>query len=1172
MKRISLAVLFGLAVATASEHAAAAEPAGGTPTLTSSVISLDSNQWRLAVDPTNVGREQKWFEAPRAEAKATKVPWIIQDAFPGYHGVAWYWRDFDAPANPHAQGRYLLRFWAVDYKADVWLNGTRVGEHEGGEDPFVLDVTDAIKLARPNRLAVRVLNPTDAPIDGIGLNETPHRNKVNAYFAGASYNHGGVVDSVELLVVPAVRVEDVFARPDPKTGVIRIQATARNAGLKPVAGRFEWSVSPADGGATLAAGTLERELPVGDTPVEAQLLVEHPRLWELDDPFLYRVTVRVRAADCPSISEQSARCGFRDFRFADGYFRLNGRRVYVRCSHTGNHTPIGLQLAYDPDWLRRDLIHAKAMGFNMIRFIAGVATRDQLDLCDEMGLMVYEESYAGWCLADSPQMARRYDDSVLGMIRRDRNHPSIVQWGLLNETGDGAVFRHAAGSLPRVRQCDDSRLVMLNSGRFDLNNSNRIAGIEILRATEQDNPCTTFNQTKKAIRALGITWAPGQFALHPGPGGEYCVARWTAPKDDRVAVAAAFASIAEAATTDVHALGNGKALFDGGINVNGGGPTAKFEATIPVKRGDTIDFVVGYGNGSHGGDTTALDATLRASDGTAYNVAADFTAKRNPNGAWSFGRLPPGPKPDAAALALYPPNNDVAPPRIGTLSNPGSTEWEDVLDDEHPYQRVPHTAAIIHTLRTIGRAQTPLFLSEYGIGSAVDLMRVVRHYEQLGKAEVEDARFYRAQQDQFLADWKRWQLADTFDRPEDFFAACLAKMAGQRRLGLDAIRANPHIVAHSLTGTVDQGMTGEGLWTTFREFKPGTMDQVRDCFAPLRWCLFVEPVSVYRKTPVRLEAVLANEDALRPGKYPVRIEVVGPGATRVFRRDLTVTIADPHAKPEPPMVLPIFNEEVPIDGPTGTYRLLATFLEGAAPTGGQTEFYVTDPAGMPPVDTEVVLWGEDAGLAKWLADHGIKAKRWAEAKPDQRAVILVSTAPEPPGDAAAFAELARRIARGSTAVFLSPAVFKRGESPVGWLPLANKGSMAATPSWLYLKDEWAKRHPIFDGLPAGGLMDNVYYRELITDAVWSGQDPPAEAVAGAIKASQGYASGLMTTVYNLGAGRFVLNTLAIRENLGGHPAAERLLRNTLRWAASDVAKPAADLPADFDQQLKAMGY
>ena len=97
---------------------------------TGTVISLDGTGWQLATDPQNVGRDQKWFEAPRPEAKPTKVPWIIQDAFPGYHGVAWYWRDFTAPANPEPGGRYLLRFGAVDYLADVWLNGKHVGSHE----------------------------------------------------------------------------------------------------------------------------------------------------------------------------------------------------------------------------------------------------------------------------------------------------------------------------------------------------------------------------------------------------------------------------------------------------------------------------------------------------------------------------------------------------------------------------------------------------------------------------------------------------------------------------------------------------------------------------------------------------------------------------------------------------------------------------------------------------------------------------------------------------------------------------------------------------------------------------------------------------------------------------------------------------------------------------------
>jgi beta-galactosidase/beta-glucuronidase len=138
-----------------------APPVRGT-----TVLSLDG-QWLLATDPQNIGRDGKWWTAPRLDAKRTKVPWIIQDAFPGYHGVAWYWKEFEAPANPVPGGRTLLRFWQVDYKADLWLNDAAVGSHEGCESPFVFDVTDLIRPNAKNRLAVRVLNPTHQPIDGI---------------------------------------------------------------------------------------------------------------------------------------------------------------------------------------------------------------------------------------------------------------------------------------------------------------------------------------------------------------------------------------------------------------------------------------------------------------------------------------------------------------------------------------------------------------------------------------------------------------------------------------------------------------------------------------------------------------------------------------------------------------------------------------------------------------------------------------------------------------------------------------------------------------------------------------------------------------------------------------------------------------------------------------------
>jgi hypothetical protein len=1144
-----------------------APPARGT-----TVTSLDG-QWLLATDPRNAGRDGQWWTAPRPEARRTKVPWIIQDAFPGYHGVAWYWKDFEAPANPLPGGRTLLRFWQVDYKADVWLNDTAVGSHEGGESPFVFDVTGIVKPNEKNRLAVRVLNPTHQPIDGLVLNETPHRNKALPYSSGSAWNQGGIWDSVEVLRVPAIRVEDLFVRPDWKTGEIRVQSNLRNAGPVAVKASLLLTVAPAASGETLVIRHLSPALRVGDTLLETTLTVENPRLWNLDDPFLYRVTAKVgaaspEAATTPSdFHEHSVRCGFRDFRFEHGAFRLNGKRIYLRCSHTGNCCPIGLEVPHDPDYLRRDLINQKMMRYNAIRFIAGVPKRYQLDLADEIGLMVYPEAYAGWCLGDSPQMQDRYDESGLGMIRRDRNHPCITMWGLLNETSDGAVFRHAVRVLPEVRKLDDSRLVLLNSGRFD--RAGGVAGIQVWRPPGRDDPCVTRNSTDHVIKALGITWQPGQIAFHPGRDGEYAVVRWTAPADDQVQFSALYKSIAEAATTDLHAIHNGKPLFEGVLNLHGQGPEAKFSATLDVKAGDTIDAVCGWGNRNYGADTTALAVKVKSASGKTWDAEKDFAIQQNPNGAWSYGLLKPAGKPDPRSFTLFPAS--LTETAIGSLSNPGSTVWEDILSDQHPYQRVPHTAQVIRTLRTLGGDGKPVWLSEYGIGSAIDLLRTCRWYEQVGKTDVEDARLYQSWRDQYLADWQRYRLAEVFDRPEDFFAQSLARMAGQRLLGLNAIRSNPNVIGHSLTGTLDQGMTAEGVWTTFRELKPGATDAMFDAWAPLRWCLFVEPVHVYRKTPVKLEAVLANEDVLAPGQYPVRLQVVGPNLARVFEKKLTVKIADPKSKPEPPMVQPVFSEEVVIDGPPGAYRFLATFDHGAAACGEEVKFFVdVTSQEMPKVDAEVVLMSHDVGLAQWLAEHGAKHRPYRPGQPAAREVILASGKPAV-DPAVVFKDLARRIAGGSTVVFLTTDTYAKGNQSTGWLPLKTKGNVSGIARWLYHSDEWAKRHPIFEGLQAGGLMDYSYYRELIPDVVFAGLEPATDPVAGGINASWGYQSGLIVAVYRFGAGEFILNSLRIREHLGAHPAADRLLLNLLRFAARHTGKPPAELPNDFEAQLKPLG-
>lgn len=1162
---------------------------------TATVASLDGT-WLLATDPQNVGRGERWFDAPRPEAKLVKVPWIIQDAFPAYHGAAWYWLDFIPAANSNKNGRSLLRFTNVDFSGEIWLNGTFIGKHEGAEAPFSFDVTDHLKVGQPNRLSVRVMNPDNSPTDGLALHQTPRGARVVPYRSGASYNAGGITGSVDLLTLPAVRVDDVHVIPDYKTGEIRIETLVFNALSTTAPVKLTMSTASAASGETIQTSLLDQNLPPGESVIKSTMVIPQPRLWDIIDPFLYRATVHLENSDDQSSFEKSVRFGFRDFRLENGYFRLNGRRIFLRSTHTTGGFPIGQTRPTERDLARRDLINLKTMGFNMIRFIWGGSEQYLLDFCDEIGLMVYQESLASQPMEDSLRLGELFDASVAGIIQRDRNHPSIVMWGLLNEAQIpqfDMAFRHATKMLPLVNSLDSSRVVILNSGRFDGLTVEKLgakAQISTWCQPEQDFPSVSStvsavasfaSPTTPAIRDFNpanpnavvpapapvTTNQPAQILLHSGPKGEFSSIRWTASESGTGSINAQF-SIQPNASGSVSAqvLQNGKPIYR--KTLKSGYPIAAYAGTLSLAKDDTIDFVIGPGGKLPAPEVQVGLAASIMLNGTTYDAIRDYSSTQNPVAAWSYGHFATAPSDPQAKFTLYSSQGNSG--AIGSIANPGQTEWQDTIKDDHTYPRVPHTAGIIQLLRTKS-GTAPVFLSEYGIGSAVDLWRVVRHFERLGKLASEDGQYYQERLNKYLADWEQWKLNELYARPEDFFTESIRKMAGQRTLGMNAIRANPNIIGYNLTsGAGDPVNCGEGLTTTFRELKPGAIDAVNEGFAPLRWCLFVEPANIYRGNKVLIEAVIANEDTLPPGDYPATIQVVGPNNERIFERKVTAHVPSSQDGHEAPLAFQVFKEEIPIDGPAGRYRLLATLEQGGAPTGGEVSFFVDDSAQMPAVNTEVVLWGDDTILAEWLPRHGIKVRPFVAGQSRSREVILVGA--RPPSDPTAFAALAQRIMTGSTAIFLAPEVFQKGNDPVGWLPLAKKGTFAEIKSWLYLKDEWAKRHPIFEGLPSGGLMDPIFYREIIPDTAWIGQDPPLEAVAGAIKASEDYTSGLMVSVYSLGSGRFILSNLLIRENLGTQPVAERILRNLIRYAARESLKPPTALPADFETQLQKLGY
>ena len=945
----------------------------GAQEVGATMLSLEGDGWTVAADPGNVGRDQGWWKAPLAEAKPARVPGILQESLPGYHGVAWYSREFTAPKNPYSGGHCLVRFHAVDYLADVWANETAVGGHEGGETPFVLDITPALKPDGPNRLTVRVLNPKAEPIDGIVLAETPHRNKVPAGIGvGGSYNSGGITEPVEIFWTPAVRIDDVYVRPDWQTGKVKVQATLTNTGTVPADARIEFTITPAFANEPVASLTLEHEVPAGPAPVACEMTVANHRVWQLNDPYLYRFTTRVISGDAKDTSENSIRFGFRELRVDKGYFHLNGKRIFLKSSHTGNHCPFGAILppASAPDLLRKDLLYMKSCGFNTVRFIAGIAHPYQLDLCDEIGLMAYEENLSSWLLGESPKMGERFDANLREMVLRDRNHPSVVIFGLVNEMGNGALAKHSVASLGLLRSLDDSRLVLQQSGRWD----------------------GQYN--------VGSVCNPGN-------------TQW--------------------------------------------------------------EYMWGVENADYQG-----------------------TAENGPWGGYFVG-----------------------------------------AGDAHVYPSTPHTPAIEAGIRNLGKDSKPVFLSEYGIGSLMNAVRERRFYEQHNaNPEWDDYTFFKQTEEKLTADWMRLGFDGVYAYPEDMLRASQALHCRQRTLGFNLIRSNPRICGYNLTGLLDHGYTGEGLWTFWREFKPGIMDTLQDGWSPLRWCLFAAPMNAYVGRPVKLEAVLANENALAPGNYPAWLRVLGPNGV-AWEKKLDVVIPTPAEGEDGPLAVPVFAEDVTLPSPAGEYTFHATLERGGAPTGGRLTFHVSEvPQGLAATVSTV---GIEPRVEDWLRSHGVTIAEGGR-------VILVGEVKQEQRES-----LMQRINQGATAVFFNPGAFKEGDDETAMLPMMNKGRLTHFSDWLYHKECVAKKHAIFSGLQAPGIMDWDYYGPLISSLFFEGQDTPDDTAAAAFAVCHssrpdGYAAGVMLGAYKVGAGRIVLNTFNILDNVDRHPAADRLLLNLIDYS------------------------
>jgi beta-galactosidase len=346
---------------------------------------------------------------------------------PYYQGPGWY-RIKIKIENPYPQGRTHLHFEGAGQKTEVFVHTETVGAHVGGYDEFTVDITDAAaRFAKTQKDTDkdRGLVPVAIMCDNSRDLEMIPSNLSDFSLYGGLYRY------VNLVYLPAISLGSVHVESKVENGKAAISIRTRlldPLGLKEEA---QVSVHVLDPQGREVHSSSRNLAP---SPNESELTaftVNAPSLWSPRTPSLYRCVVTLKSMH--GEHRVVERFGLRSFEFVKiGPFKLNGERLLIRGTQR-HEDHAGRAAAMTEDLIRKEMQLIKDLGANFIRLGHYQQSRIVLDLCDELGLLVWEE--IPWCRGGVG--GERYREQARRMLRnmidQHRNHPSIILWGLGNE-------------------------------------------------------------------------------------------------------------------------------------------------------------------------------------------------------------------------------------------------------------------------------------------------------------------------------------------------------------------------------------------------------------------------------------------------------------------------------------------------------------------------------------------------------------------------------------------------------------------------------------------------------------------------------------------------------------------------------------------------------------------
>ncbi|RZK37462.1 MAG: glycoside hydrolase family 2 protein, partial [Pedobacter sp.] len=355
-----------------------------------------------------------------------------------YQGPGWYRTNLDIE-NPYTQGRTLLHFEGAGQKTSVYIYNTKVAEHVGGYDEWTADLTDAIAAFKKLPvfksqfkgkvpLIIRCDNSRDLELIPSDLSD------FNVY--------GGIYRYLNLVYTPPLSVDKMFAHAtvDAKGSLGKLTVKARLYNPHQIK-TADVNITVLDPSGKSIANFVKSINTFSGDSLLWETTIKSPKLWSTDLPQQYQVKMEILAGGQQASLVEKV--GFRHFEFVKkGPFTLNGKRLLLRGTHR-HEDHAGVAAAMTEEMMVTEMKMMKEMGVNFIRLGHYQQSRIILDLCDSLGILVWEE--IPWCRGGlgGPVYQAQAKRMLTNMIEQHYNHPSIILWGLGNENdwpGDFTEF------------------------------------------------------------------------------------------------------------------------------------------------------------------------------------------------------------------------------------------------------------------------------------------------------------------------------------------------------------------------------------------------------------------------------------------------------------------------------------------------------------------------------------------------------------------------------------------------------------------------------------------------------------------------------------------------------------------------------------------------------------